>query len=282
MADPYFLKSLDLSGFRAYLHPKAFDLSKKRCVAIFASNGNGKSSVIDALEFMFSEDGTLERLGLRAVNNEVGPAALAHDLAEDARIEPAVAIDVVSGNETSNCRRPATGAKRPRPTAATNVNACFAVAPIIRGHALRTFVEVHKTEQRYADIANWLQLDPLVEVQKIFVRCAQIKAATDGPTAIQHVNSQLAKETGQALKTWHATVVLYHVNMSVLAPLDSALVLATLAASDLAYLELQSRAKAEANRSGLRACARSVTRLPLCGPKGRRRAVRGTHTTGAA
>jgi chromosome segregation ATPase len=55
MADPYFLQSLSLSGFRAYLQPKTFDFSKKRCLAIFAPNGRGKSSIIDALEFMFSD-----------------------------------------------------------------------------------------------------------------------------------------------------------------------------------------------------------------------------------
>src|ERR1700737_4818100 len=83
MADPYFLQSLGLSGFRAYLQPKALDFSKKRCPAIFAPNDSGKSSVIDALEFMFSEDGTLERLGQRTGNNQAGPMALAHNLAEE-------------------------------------------------------------------------------------------------------------------------------------------------------------------------------------------------------
>lgn len=79
MADPYFLQSLGLSGFRAYLQPKTFDFSKKRCLAIFAPNGSGKSSVIDALEFMFSKDGTLERLGQRTINNQAGPVAMAHN-----------------------------------------------------------------------------------------------------------------------------------------------------------------------------------------------------------
>lgn len=61
MADPTLFHSLTLEGFRAYLQPKTFDLSKKPCLAIFAPNGLGKSSVIDALEFLFSEHGTLER-----------------------------------------------------------------------------------------------------------------------------------------------------------------------------------------------------------------------------
>ena len=152
MVDPYFLRSLGLTGFRAYLQPKTFVFSKKRCLAIFAPNGSGKSSVIDALEFMFSKDGTLERLGQRAINNQAGPVALAHNLADEAQIAPEVMVDIVSGKEVATGRRPATGAKRPIPAIATTVNACFVVPPIIRGHALRTFVEVHTPEQRYTDV----------------------------------------------------------------------------------------------------------------------------------
>lgn len=252
MADPYFLQSLGLAGFRAYLQPKTFDFSKKRCLAIFAPNGSGKSSVIDALEFMFSKDGTLERLGQRAINNQAGPVALAHNLAEEAKIAAAVMIGVVSGKVATNGSRPATGAKRPIPAMATTVNACFAVPPIIRGHALRTFVEIHTPEQRYTDVANWLQLGPLVEVQKnIRSLRTQVKSAAEDETALQRVDTQLAKETVQAVKAWDEVPVLSHANTSVLAPLDPALVLAALAADDLAYLALESRAKAEENKIGL-------------------------------
>ncbi len=252
MADPYFLQSLALSGFRAYLQPKTFDFSKKRCLAIFAPNGSGKSSVIDALEFMFSKDGTLERLGQRAINNQAGPVALAHNLAEEAKIESAVTIGIISGKDAVNGSRPATGARRPIPALATTVNACFAVPPIIRGHALRTFVEIHTPEQRYADVANWLQLGPLVEVQKnIRALRAQIKAAAEDETALQRVDAQLARETAQVVKAWDAAAVLAHANTSVLAPLDPALALAAPAVDDPAYFELEARAKAEENKIGL-------------------------------
>jgi DNA repair exonuclease SbcCD ATPase subunit len=126
------------------------------------------------------------------------------------------------------------------------------VSPIIRGHALRTFVEIHTPEQRYTDVANWLQLGPLVEVQKnIRALRTQVKAAAEDETALQRVHTQLAQETAQAVKTWDAAAVLSHANASVLTPLDPALVLVALAADDLAYLELESRAKAEENKIGL-------------------------------
>ena len=252
MAEPYFLQSLALSGFRAYLQPKTFDFSKKRCLAIFAPNGSGKSSVMDALEFMFSKDGTLERLGQRAINNQAGPVALAHNLAEEAKIAPAITIAVISGKNAANGSRSATGAKRPIPAVAKTVKACFAVPPIIRGHALRTFVEIHTPEQRYTDVANWLQLGPLVEVQKnIRALRAQIKAAAEDGTALQRVDTQLAREATQMMNAWDSAAVLAHANSSVLAPLDPALVLMALAANDPAYFELEARARAEENKIGV-------------------------------
>lgn len=120
---------------------------------------------------MFSKDGTLERLGQRTINDQAGPVALAHNLADEAKIAPEVMIGIVSGTDVASGSRPATGVKRPIPAIAATVNACFVVPPIIRGHALRTFVEVDTPEQRYTDVANWLQLGPLVEVE-YYVHCA--------------------------------------------------------------------------------------------------------------
>lgn len=252
MTSAYFLKALGLAGFRAYLQPKEFDFSKKRCLAIFAPNGHGKSSVIDALEFMFSKDGTLERLGQRAINNQAGPLALAHNLAEEAKIAPTVTISAISGKSVVDGSRSAIGPKRPMPAMAATMNTCFAVPPIIRGHALRAFVEAHTSEQRYADVANWLQLGPLVEVQKnIRSLRAQVKSAADDEMTLQRVDTQLSRDTTQVVKGWDSAAILAYVNTSVLAPLDATLSLAELAATDPAYLDLEARAKAEENKIGL-------------------------------
>lgn len=252
MANPYFLQFLRLAGFRAYLRPKTFDFSKKRCLAIFAPNGSGKSSVIDALEFMFSKDGTLERLGQRAINNQAGPGALAHNLAEEAKIVPTITIGVISGKDTNSGDRLAVGTKRPAPAVATTLTACFTVPPIIRGHALRTFVEKHTPEERYADVANWVQLGPLVEVQKNFrVLRTQVKTAAEDDTALRRVDTQLARETSQVVKDWDTAAVLAYANTKVLAPLDPALVFTTLGVDDPSYNELGARAKAEENKIGI-------------------------------
>jgi hypothetical protein len=80
------------------------------------------------------------------------------------------------------------------------------------------------------DVANWLQLGPLVEVQKnIRALRAQVKTAAEDEAPLRRVDSQLAKETGQAVQAWDDAAVLAYANASVLATLDATLALGTLA-----------------------------------------------------
>jgi hypothetical protein len=253
MADaPYLIETLGLTAFRAFLQPKTFDFSKKRCLAIFAPNGNGKSSVIDALEFMFSKDGTLDRLGLRTINNQAGFIALAHNLAEEAQIAPSVSIGFIKDKDIAEGSRSATGSKRPMPAIAATVNGVFVVSPIIRGYALRTFVESHTPEQRYADVATWLQLGPLVEVQKnLRALRSQVKASAEDTDAVKRLNVQLAKETTNSITEWNDEAIIVYINAFVFAPLDKTLILAALDAADPSYVELLDRVKAEDRQVGL-------------------------------
>jgi predicted ATPase len=252
MADPTLFHSLTLEGFRAYLQPKTFDLSKKPCLAIFAPNGLGKSSVIDALEFLFSEHGTLERLGQRTLNNQAGPPALVHNGAQAAGIAPMVKFTTITGKTTTGGSRAAAGNPRPIHAAATAMKAGFVVSPIIRGYTLRTFVETHSPENRYSDVAGWLQLSPLVEVQKnLRLLRRDVKAAAESTSEQVRLAGLLRTETAQQVQAWDGDVVLAFINTSVIAPLDSALTFATLAVEDGGYVEVGKRAEAEERRVGL-------------------------------
>ena len=247
---PYVLHTLTLSGFRAFLEPKTFDLSAKRSIAVFAPNGHGKSSIIDAIEFMFSEDATLERLGVRAIHNQAGPAALSHNLAADRRIPSFVGMTFKRGAEQHEGQRYAAGPARHRPPVATAVRACFAASPLIRGHALRRFVEEQPAEERYEDVARWLQLGSFVEVQRnLRTLRQQVKAAAEDRAALSHVGNQLARKTGDRIKNWDDAAVLAHAN-AVLATMDERLILETLDRSDAALLLVQQRAKAELQQLG--------------------------------
>lgn len=252
MADPTLFHSLTLEGFRAYLQPKTFDLSKKPCLAIFAPNGLGKSSVIDALEFLFSEHGTLERLGQRTLNNQAGPPALVHNGAQAAGIAPMVKFTTITSKTTVEGSRTATGNLRPIHPAATAMKAGFVVSPIIRGYTLRTFVETHSPENRYSDVASWLQLSPLVEVQKnLRLLRRDVKAAAESTTEQARLAGLLRTETAQAVQAWDEATVLGFVNVSVIAPLDPELTLAALSAEDAGYIEVGNRVEAEEKRLGL-------------------------------
>jgi hypothetical protein len=137
------------------------------------------------------------------------------------------------GQGDSHRGRPATGTKRPIPAIATALNDCFKVPPIVRGHELRAFVEVDTPEQRYAYVANWLQLSPLVDVQKnIRALRTQVKTAAEDEADLRRVDAQLAKETAQSVKAWNDAAVLMYVNKEVLAPLDPELAFTILTAGE--------------------------------------------------
>ena len=252
MADtPYILDTLLLSGFRAYLTPKTFDFGTKRCLAVFASNGSGKSSIIDALEFMFSEEGTLERLGVRTIHNNAGVAALAHNLAAEKKIDSYVHIKFKCGDQRLEALRKAVGTTRLRPDVVNAVMACFTINPFIRGHALRRFVEDQKAEDRYKDVARWLQLGPLVDVQhNLRALRQQTKATTEDRTAHNRVNTRLTKESANAVTTWDEVAVLAYANV-ILAHLDKGLSLKSLDQIDPVFVTVQDRAKAEEKQLGL-------------------------------
>jgi len=252
MADvSYTLDSLQLSGFRAYLTPKTFDFGIKRCLAVFAPNGSGKSSIVDALEFMMSEEGTLERLGVRTIDNNAGVAALAHNLAVEKNIDPLVSVRFKFGDKKPEGSRSAVGLARPRPAVADAVQACFTVNPVVRGHALRRFVEGQTAAERYEEVAHWLQLGPYVDVQRNLRALRQrTKAAADDQSAIKWVDTQLAKKTAMSVQAWDETSVLAYANR-ILALLDKELSLNLLGPADPAFVTARDRAKAEEKQLGL-------------------------------
>lgn len=249
--EPFFLHGLSLAGFRAFLQPKAFDFSKRRSLAVFAPNGSGKSSIVDGIEFIFSLEGTLERLGQRAIHNLAGPVALAHNRAEEAKVDPVVSVSFAQGMKTTPGSRAATG-KREMPKIASTVRAVLVVSPIVRGYELRSFVEEQGPEDRYANVARWLQLGPLVDVQKTLRALrSQVKTASEDQSALHRLNGLLSRETSNAVATWDDALVLAHINSAVLSPLDKNLLFTAINTGDPAYETLKQRAKAEETKLGL-------------------------------
>lgn len=253
MADQrIFLRSMKLTAFRAYLSPADFDFSQKKCLAVLGPNRHGKTSLVDGLDFIVSDDGTLSRLGLKAAQTKAGPTALAHNGAEKAKLNPEVEIEIVQAGKIASGNRSAAGKDRPRPAAAGTLKANFVVDPIIRGYTMRTFVEDETPESRYKSVAGWLDLGPLVDAQKnLRALRAAIKAEAESRQALDRIDTALKKATANAVPTWDEKAICDHVNATELLPLDKALLMAAMATSDATYVILVERIAAEEKQVGL-------------------------------
>src|SRR3546814_3603940 len=128
--------------------------------------------------------------------------------------------------------RPATG-KREIPAAARVIAEQFVVYPLVRGHGLRRFVEEDTPQDRYAEVARWLNLAPLTEVQKnLRALRSQVKAASEDGIAVNRVLTQLRTLSANALQAWDEAAIAAHINQEALAPLDPAIAMAMLAEDD--------------------------------------------------
>ncbi len=93
MAIPITIKEVKLEGFRAYLKPRTIKLSSgnaPQSYALFAPNGNGKSSLVDSFEMYFSKESNLEHLGKIKTAIQAGRDAIPHVDAEKLGITPRV------------------------------------------------------------------------------------------------------------------------------------------------------------------------------------------------
>jgi recombinational DNA repair ATPase RecF len=251
MDDPYFLDRLTLSGFRAYLAPATFNFTPKRSLAIFAPNGKGKSSLVDGLEFMFSDEGTLARIGTRSTDNQAGLSALAHNEAGDKDIESSVYIRFKHDQKKLDGKRLATGNQRTRPDVADAVKGCFAVDPIIRGYDLRKFVEGESATDRYESVGRWLELGTLVDVQhNLRDLRRKVKAAAEDRAEARRISTQLGRRTGNAVTSWNDAGVLAYAN-SLIVALSRTLSLAALSEDDPVFATIKAAAAAEEKQLGL-------------------------------
>lgn len=249
---PIQIESLTLTGFRAYLELKQFDFSKKRNLAVFAPNGSGKSGFVDGFEFILSPDGTIARLGVRAIHNKAGVVALAHNLAEEKGVTSEVRIVLKQGKTTHDGSRLTSGS-RSRPPAADALAASLHVDPIVRGYELRRFVEVQTPEERYAEVGQWLQLTPLVEVQRNLRSLRQlVKSDLEDIAPKKAIDARLSKATARTITEWDESAVLTYAN-SILSPLDPKLQLSKLREDDPHFSALLMRAQDEEQQIGIAA-----------------------------
>ena len=195
------LHIVEVAAFRAYLAPQTIEL-QSRNLAVFAPNGRGKSSLADAIEFYLTQATTLPKFGEKATGNQAGYTALAHNAAEKSGIRPSVTLIFKSAGETFGSPRHPDG-KMLRTGDGDRVAAHHRVDPVVRGHALRGFVESTTPDQRYTLVSDWLSLSALTEAQKA-IRALRDQVGTDVKDESHKTDAErrLSRLTIALVKTW--------------------------------------------------------------------------------
>jgi hypothetical protein len=258
MPHPITIEAFKLEGFRAYLRPQTVYLCRGKTplsLAIFAPNAKGKSGLVDALEYYFSEDATLARLGKRQAQTHAGPLAMEHVDAEKSGIAPAVHIWFRQDNDKFDEARLVSKSVTTAPPfadAATRVLSNIKLPFIIRGYELRSFVEKDTPEDRYKDIVFWFALDPLLTIQQnLRALRREVKKKAESKTEENERLRDLKQTTKDAIETWDETKLCGWFNINVLAPLDESLSLTSLSAEDNQYQELVNRKAAMDKQLGV-------------------------------
>jgi hypothetical protein len=255
MAERITIDRFTVSGFRAYLKEQTFRLhenGKPKSLAVFAPNAKGKSSLVDALEFFFSEEGTLKRLGQRRSGTQAGLEALGHVRAHDSGQKSVVSATFRDGQTTFEGSREVTSPPAPRPQAADRLLHARKLDFIIRGHELRHFVEEQTPQERYKDVSQWFGLTSLVQMQRHLRSLRlRIKDNLEKDPATKERLKDLSRLTGGKLTAWEEQEVLVWLNANYLHPLEPNLSLPALSKGDSAYALVEVRKTEEERRIGL-------------------------------
>ena len=218
-------------------------------------------SLVDSLEYYFSEDATLERLGKRAVHQYAGPQAVQHVAVDGSSVSPEVKVQFRQGHETfSGVRRVANNSARP--DAAQRVLSSAKVPFIIRGYELRSFVDSKTPDQQYKEIAGWFALDPLVAIQTRLRRLRRlVKAKVESRDEVNVRLGDLRRVTESGVSDWDEASVCRWVNDHILSELDPTLRLTEISDTDAGYLTLVERKSAEDEQIGVAALRTLISQI---------------------
>ena len=246
------IEKIELQGFRAYLQPQTLTLASGKTplsLAIFAPNAKGKSSLVDSIEYYFSEDATLKRLGKRALQTHAGPTAIAHVEAEQLGIQTSVHLWFNRNGERFDGARPSAGSI---PDAAKRILSTVKVPFIIRGHELRSFVEGTTPGEQYKELASWFGLDPLLGIQQnLRALRRKVKERAESTSEADERSHDLSSETGSKIAKWNEQAVCDWLNNEILAGLNSSLTFTKVSERDPVFAILTARRDAEQEKLGL-------------------------------
>jgi hypothetical protein len=250
------ISEISIAGFRAFLRPQSFTLRRNDTplsLAVFAPNAKGKSSLVDAIEFFFSSDGTLARLGVRRSGTQAGRDALGHVEAEEADVTSEVRISFATNSGSIDGVRTVERCED-FPVAAVIVKCVRKLNFLIRGYELRRFVEDQTALDRYQEVSGWFGLTSLTDIERN-LRSLRLRLQQDLDTNAQaeKYDRDVRRFTKQSITSWDEGEALVWFNADQLQPLDSTLTVNTLDAQGAIYQLIVERKKQEDKSVGLAA-----------------------------
>ena len=247
------ITEITIQGFRGYLKPTTFETKQGQSLAVFAPNGRGKSSLIDAFEYYLSEKGTLKRLGERKHQTHAGPKALPHVSAGKEGIMSTVHFKFKQDDDEFEDPRPIPkSGPNPIPEAAKRVNSCVNVPIVIRGHELRHFVEATTPEERYGELTTWFDLDSLLVIQKNLRQLRrEVDKKANSTTEIEMRWQDVSSVTNGVVSKWNESRVLAWLNTHILAHLANPLDLKRVSREDPSFQKLVELEAQEKEQTGL-------------------------------
>lgn len=242
MTEPVTLRAIELSAFRAYLEKTKIKLHRNNIplsLVIFGANGMGKSSLVDALEFYFSKEGTLYRLGKNPSVGQTGRAAMRHVDASKNNAKTYVHLWFKQGSQEFDSTR---HIDLPRTGNAETLQNLIKVRFIIRGYQLRRKLEWQAPRFQYQDFLEWFGLNSIDDFQyrlenlKRYV-ANKINNKTDVNRQLLHLRSV----TNRVVSEWSEEKALDWLNSSILSSLDEPIKFNSLSIEDPAFRELTSK-----------------------------------------
>ena len=256
------IEKMELQGFRVFLQKQTLSLASNGAplsLAIFGPNARGKSSLVDSIEYYFSSDSTLERLGRRTLQTRAGPIAVEHVDAQDEGINTKVHFWFRQGAEKFDEERPVAS---PIPGAASRILSTIKVPFVIRGHELRKFVEETTPGDQYKELANWFGLDPLLKIQQnLRTLRRRVRERADSTVAADERSRDLTLLIDGEVVTWDEQGVCNWFNNNILAALDDSLAFTSFSRDDPTLAILSIRKEAEQEQLGLAQLRRASSLL---------------------
>lgn len=171
-----------------------------RSIAIYAPNACGKSSYADAIEYFFSQEGSVGHLG--ADGERGGKPAIPHVLAKERGIEPQVSmmlVNLASGKSVEVNRSVKTDQSDDLPPELCPIVRAAPAHRILRQHDLGNFVVDMSPGARYAELSRWLGLTRLEQVLKHLASTSKALESRDLGREVEERVRDIARHTGNSV-----------------------------------------------------------------------------------